>query len=235
MQDRKKTAEREEFVLTEKQVMDFLTKNPDFLVKNLKLLEKLEIPNRSSDDSVVDLQHFVIQRLREVNEGQEKLQKQLIETSRTNLTIQQYVHEAILTLLSAQSLQHLLELTATEIAVLVDVDVVSVCFEESPLLTDETRQSAIIIEPGLIDQIMGPKKNILLRSNIQGDPRIFGFASEMVRSDAYSRLDSHMTNIPRSALVFGSRNPKSFYPNQGSELLSFLTRVLELCISRWLD
>ena len=36
-------------------------------------------------------------------------------------------------------------------------------------------------------------------------------------------------------LALGSREPDTFHPGQATELLCFLTRVIERCIRSWLD
>jgi uncharacterized protein YigA (DUF484 family) len=43
------------------------------------------------------------------------------------------------------------------------------------------------------------------------------------------------STAPAGLLAFGTRHPGFFNGNQGTELLTFLARVLEHCIRGWLD
>ena len=61
-----------------------------------------------------------------------------------------------------------------------------------------------------------------------------GAAAGLVRSDALIRLDIAEA-APPTLIAFGSRQPDHFHPGQGTELLNFLARVLEITIRAWLD
>jgi uncharacterized protein YigA (DUF484 family) len=74
----------------------------------------------------------------------------------------------------------------------------------------------------------------VLRDEAVGDPEIFGPASDLVRSDALLRL--HISShAPAGLIAFGARHPGYFHAGQGTELMSFLGRVIEFGIRTWLD
>ena len=54
-----------------------------------------------------------------------------------------------------------------------------------------------------------------------------------MRSDALIRLTVGRS-APPALLVFGTRHPGYFNAGQGTELLSFLARVIEHCLRLWL-
>ena len=62
---------------------------------------------------------------------------------------------------------------------------------------------------------------------------IFGPAAGLVRSDALIRLTVGRS-APPALLAFGTRHPGYFHAGQGTELLSFLARVIEHCLRLWL-
>lgn len=221
-------------IINHKQVVEYLENNPDFFLENPEVLQKVSAPNRSNQEGVVDLQHFMIGRLQDMAKGHEKMQKELIATSRNNLSIQQCVHDAVLTMIDARSLHHLLELVTTEVAVLVDVDVIAICFERSPYFSHDIESQMTILKPGMMDKIFLKNQDILLRSHIQGDSYIYDFAAGLVRSEALSRVEIDIEGAPQGFIAFGSRDPMTFYPHQGSELLHFLTHVFESCMERWI-
>ncbi|HTR84696.1 MAG TPA: DUF484 family protein, partial [Reyranella sp.] len=59
-------------------------------------------------------------------------------------------------------------------------------------------------------------------------------ASTLVRSQALLRLQLRR-DAPQGVLAFGSRTPDKFHPGQGTELLTFLGKVVELTFRGWLD
>jgi uncharacterized protein len=54
-----------------------------------------------------------------------------------------------------------------------------------------------------------------------------------VRSEALLRMHPSI-HCPTGVLAIGSRAEGTFDPGQGTELLAFLGRVVELCIRTWL-
>ena len=64
--------------------------------------------------------------------------------------------------------------------------------------------------------------------NVTDDGKIFGEGAGLVHSAALARLrpGRHMST---GMLALGARN-SAFQPSQGTELISFLARVLERCI-----
>ncbi|MEI9985008.1 MAG: hypothetical protein WDN69_18470 [Aliidongia sp.] len=59
-------------------------------------------------------------------------QRALIATSRSNLSSQQRIHAAVLALLAATSFEQLIQTVTTDLAVLLDIDVVTLCIESRP-------------------------------------------------------------------------------------------------------
>ena len=66
------------------------------------------------------------------------------------------------------------------------------------------------------------------------DPEIFGAGAGLVHSEALLRLDIG-GKAPDALLALGSRCDGAFDDGQGTELLGFLARVLEICFRGWLN
>ena len=45
---------------------------------------------------------------------------------------------------------------------------------------------------------------------------------------------THLGPVQLFTIAFGTRHPGYFNPGQGTELLSFLARILEHCVRTWL-
>lgn len=216
------------------QVAAFLRRHPDFLAENPDLLDVLTAPARDRGEGVVDLQQAMVQRLRGELSDMTQLRDDLVATGRSNLATQSRVHEAILALLRARSFEEFVETVTTDLAVILDLDVVTIGVEQAAEgVTWKPTAGVYCLEAGSIDALMGPGGNLLLREDIVGDPAIFDGAAGLVRSDALIRLRIS-DNTPPALLALGSRQSGAFHGGQGTELLSFLSQVLEVTFRAWL-
>jgi uncharacterized protein YigA (DUF484 family) len=216
-------------------VATYLRKHPDFLAERADLLAVLTPPALRRGESVVDMQHFMLQRLRSDLARTKTQQRALIATSRSNLTSQNRIHAAVLAILAATSFEQLLQTVTTDLAVLLDVDVVTIGVESAASAQPRLRLHGIqILRRGTVDDLLGPERDTLLRADTAGDAALFGSAAGLVRSQALLRLDVS-EHAPVGLLCIGTRRPDRFHPGQGTELLSFLARVTELTIAAWLD
>ena len=95
--------------------------HPDILRRHPDLLATIEAPLREFPDAdpdggaVVDLQHAMVGRLRTELARHVKQHSELIDAGRTNQHSQARIHATVLRLLSARSLDHLLELMSTDL------------------------------------------------------------------------------------------------------------------------
>jgi uncharacterized protein YigA (DUF484 family) len=215
------------------EVMDYLGRHPDFLTAHPELLEALSMPARWSGDGVVDIQQFMLERLRGEIDSLRGCAQDVIETSRTNMSTQTRVHAAVLALLATNNFDHLLRTIAEDLPLLLDVDVVTICFEsgamvEAKLVSPPIRR----LEAGQVDCILGPDRDLALFREMDDDGTIFGGGSSLVRSAALSRLRPG-AKTPDGLLALGSRG-NAFHPGQATDLITFLGRVIERCIHRFL-
>lgn len=225
----------EETELKPRQVLRFLRENPDFLFRNPEILESLKPPFRNSGDGVIDLQHFMVERLRGDMARLRADQDDLVSTSRDNLSNQARVHKAVLALLGAPTFEQLIEVVTVDFAMLLDVDVACLCIESEGEPNRRIMAGGVhLVPPGTVEALFGRTRDVILRSDVEGDAALFAGAAGLVRSDALVRL-SVSKATPPGLLAFGTRHPGYFHPGQGTELLTFLARVLEHCVREWLD
>jgi hypothetical protein len=216
------------------QVAAYLRRHPDFLVRHPDLLDVLTPPTRDRGKGVVDLQQFMVERLRRENAELSELRNDLVATGRSNLAIQSRVHEAILALLRAGSFEEFVETITTDLAVILDLDVVTIGVERAAEGAGWKPVAGVyFLKAGSIDSLLGRSANLLLREDIAGDPAIFDGAAGLVRSDALIRL-AIGDKAPPALLALGSRQAGTFHAGQGTELLSFLSQVLEVSFRAWL-
>jgi uncharacterized protein len=219
------------------EVAAYLRRHPDFLASRPDLVTVLAPPERDLGDGVVDMQRFMVERLRADVARLKLVQRKLISTSRNNLTSQGRVHAAVLALLGATSFEHLITVITDELTMLLDIDAVGLCVESSQHGAGQLPSNTAgvqMLEPGSADELLG-NTHVLLRSDVIGDPALFGpQASSLLRSDALVRLKVSR-HAPAGLLALGARRPGVFHPGQGTELLVFLGQVIEHLIRAWLD
>lgn len=220
------------------QVADFLRGHPGFLAefldRNPQLLHRIAPPAAERGDGVVDLSTFMVSRLRAEVKRLTARMSEVVQTSRSNLSAQALVHEAALSLLEAGSLEELIDVVTADLAMMLSVDVATLCVEtdESPAPPART-PGVYLLEAGAVDQLLGRNADCRLDSRIVGHPALFGHAAGLVRSQALLRI--HVgRDAPEGLLALGTRDEAHFDPSQSSELLCFLARVLAGAIRQWM-
>jgi uncharacterized protein len=216
---------------TADEVADYLARHPDFFTDRPQLLSAMAAPARWSGDGVVDMQRYLLERTRVEITDLRDCAQEVIETSRSNMSVQTRTHAAALALIAAPDLDHLLRMVSEDLPLLLDLDVVAIGFEEaSPPLAGLVAAEVRRMPQGKVDALLGADRNVLLMKAIEDDGTLFGSAAGLVRSAALSRLRPG-DRVPAGLVAFGSR-AATFGPNQGTELIHFLTRVLESCLHR---
>ncbi len=220
-------------------VANWLRDHPDFLTRHPDLLEILTPPAKHSGNGVADLQQFMLAKLQTKLSTTLQSQESLVAATRVNMSTQSMVHEAVLALLDATTFEHLIHIATQDCAELLDVDVITLCVEASPApaampLPRVTTNGVVVLRPGDVDALIGGSHDVILREDSRDSDVIFGPAAELVRSDALVRL-RFGPNAPAGLLALGSREVGKFHNGQGTELLSFLARVLERNVRQWLD
>jgi uncharacterized protein len=221
-------------VIGGREVLAYLREHPNFLERYPEALRLLRPPSRQTADGVVDFQHFMLERLRRDLARLRDEQHSLIATSRGNLASQCRVHKGVLTMLRAASFEQLLQTVTTDLAVLIDVDIVTLGIESATSPTTRLPVTGIhLLRAGTVEALLGPTRDVLLCTDIRGDPALYGGAAGLVRSQALLRL-SFGGSAPAGLLCIGTRRPDTFHPGLGTELLSFLARTLEIRVAQWL-
>jgi uncharacterized protein YigA (DUF484 family) len=221
--------------LTDARVAAYLRDNPEFLSRYPDVLRMLAAPEREFGDGVTDMQTAMIGQLRNEIARLNARQDEIILTSRANLNTQSRVHECVIALLAAKSFEQAIQIVTTDFAVMLDLDIVTLCVETEEDAAAALRMTGLrMLAPGAVEATMGENKRVRLRSDAVADPEIFGGGAALVRSAAFIRLKiSDYT--PPALIAFGARRPGKFHAGQGTELLNFLGRVVEHDVRLWLS
>jgi len=217
-------------------VADYLAQNPAFLDDHPELVEVLVPPSERTGRNVLDMQRFMVTRMQRTLGQVKERQGEIVAATRSNLSSLSRIHAAVLALYEPSTFHHLVDVITTEVAEILEVDVVTICVEsadsEPGRLASTT--GVIIVEPGTVDDLIGRGQDATLRDEIDSDNIVFGGASTLVKSDALVRLNIGQ-KVPPALLAMGSRSETRFVPTQGTELLTFLGLALSRRMREWLE
>lgn len=212
-------------------VAAFLMRNPSFFIEHPDVLDCVELPDRFVTGGVVDFQRYQLQRRESEIDELRTCAQDVIETSRSNMSIQTRTHASILALLHASTVEQLYRIVSDDLPILLDVDVAVVGFEPSThanvtILSEYLRT----LPPGTVDAIVGADQDVQLYREFWDDGVVFGSAAGLVKSAAISRIKPGVA-MPNGLIALGARD-NTFAPGQGTELFSFLARVIEASVMR---
>jgi uncharacterized protein len=220
--------------LSAEAVANYLRGHPTFLVDNPSLLSVLTPPEFAAGDRVVDMQRFMVERLRGENAALKIREQSLLAAAESNAVGHIKVQHAALTVLAACNLEHFIEIVTREMPPILDVEAIALCVESRLALAGSSCAGVMAIEPGTADSLLGDGADVALQSRCAGDERLFGRAAGRVRSVALVRLVFGGT-APNGLLALGSGDEDGFAPGQATDLLGFLARILEHGVRRWFD
>lgn len=223
----------DESISTE-EVIAFLRDNPKFLQQNPEVCDFLVPPQNGDGRKVKDFQSFLIQRLKNDKEQVMEKTQEIVENARNNMNNQQRIHKVVLRLLEARNFEEFIHIITMDLSAMLDTDISVLVVESNGHDIPHIHTSGIRVLPeGTIDKWMEGKET-LLQSEIAGIEAIYGGGATLVQSQALLRVNI-CPDTPPAILAFGSRDPMMFQDGQGTEMVSFLARVVERCFRSWLN
>jgi len=213
----------------------YLERHPEFFRQRPELLAGMEPPDRyGSENAVVDFQRFQIDRRNDELDELRNCAQEVIETSRTNMTVQTRTHAAVVAMMHTREFEQLARIVVDDLPLMLDVDVVSLGFEPSATPMPSMVSSNVRTLPAdTVDIIVGGEQDVTLYKDFMDDGTVFGSAASLVQSAACARVRPGV-RLPVGLLALGSRG-LVFQPGQGTELISFLARVVEACMMRVME
>jgi hypothetical protein len=223
--------------LTAEDVAAFLMDHPDFLARRPDLLRYLLAPTGPEmGQGIVDLRERILEKLRgEVGRLSDQ-QQLLVDTTRANMMNLRRVHAAVLHLLSCRGLEAMVQAITGDLAVLLDLDGAALVVEqpEGPIASIGPAGLGMA-RHGTINRVMG-RADVALQSDILGSVEVWGHQAGLIRSQALVRLRLGGGEEAAPALLaFGSAEPDTFHSGQATDLLLFLSGVVERVIAAYLD
>lgn len=208
-------------------VAEYLRRNPSFLVDNPDLVVILTPPDFRHGEDVIDMQRFMLNSLQKHIQSLTNREKKFLAIAEDRIAGLGRVQDCAMVLLKANTLGELARAIRSDIPELLHIETARLCLEK-----DETAGGAQILAPDVADELIGRKNQVALLEE-SGDSRaLVGMDKADVNSMALARL-SAADGSPCGMLVLGAAEADGFNPRQGTDLLSFLARVIESCLRRW--
>ena len=224
-------AEARQPELREADVVAYLRRNPRILLDNPDLLGALAPDTRfEAETVVVDMQRFVVERLRRQVDEMKVASDRLFTTTRSNMSLVERTMECALALLYARDYNELAQILHDDLPVHLGIDAVSIGFETDALPVDASH-IVKALPRGSIDQLVG-EESTRIRPDTQGEAAIYGSAAGLVRSDALVVLPEG-EGLPLGLFAVGCRAANHFEIGQGTELIAFLAHVSRYAVGRW--
>jgi uncharacterized protein YigA (DUF484 family) len=215
--------------LREQDVIAYLRRNPKLLAAHPELIA----PDSrfETDTIVVDMQRFVVERLRRQVDDLKASSDRLVTNTRSNMSLVERTLECALALLYARDFAELGQILNDDLPAHLGVDAIGIAFETRQIPAD-SGQIVKMLPPGLVDQLMGGEGLARIRPDIDGDAALYGSAAGIVRSDALIAL-AEGEGLPNGIFAVGCRTPNHFEEGQGTELIAFLAHVTRYAVGRW--
>ncbi len=217
--------------LREADVIAYLRRNPHILLGNPDLLAAIAPDTRFETDTVVvDMQRFVVDRLRRQVDDLKAASDRLVNTTRSNMSLVERTMECALALMYARDFNELAQILHDDLPVHLGVDAVSIGFETDSLPI-EASHMVKMLPRGAVDALLGDETT-KIRPETEGEALLYGSAAGLVRSDALVALPEG-EGLPAGLFAVGCRSVQHFEDGQGTELIAFLGHVTRYAVGRW--
>jgi len=206
-------------------VIDYLTANPDFFVRNEEVLAELRIPHARGE--AVSLVERQIQLLRKRHADCNQQLLDLVAVARENELLGDRMHRLTLALVGADTFDELISVLQDELFDHFQADAVELrLFSSGELDVTDSPDAAVLEQIGRFLQEGRPACGHLERAQLEF---IFGPLADSVKSTAIIPLrDEDSAGI----LAIGSRSPERFSADKGILFLKRLAELLNQCLRR---
>jgi uncharacterized protein YigA (DUF484 family) len=204
---------------SEQDIVDYLSEHPDFFVKHPALLATIKIPHESG--RAVSLIERQVEVLRNQLKDHQRQQEQWVEVAKQNDALQARMHRLTLELIDAATFDEVLTALEDELHGGFQADAVELRLFSASQLNDHLDQK-LPNHSATFENFFKHNRPIcgaLVRGQLD---YIFGAGGAEIASAALIPLRSEGV---LGLLAIGSRDPKRFRPQQGTD---FLTRLGEI-------
>jgi uncharacterized protein len=220
--------------ITAEDVVDYLSKNPDFFKDHPELLSQIEVPHTGSGIAV-SLVERQVHVLREQNQQASKQLHELIEIARQNEELARRMHKLALTLMDAAEPKEIFSTLYDNLRKNFHADKVAVRLFADPAFIDTYAGVEFAGknagEKTLFKTIIDKLEPLCGRMKHQQQVFLFGDDGNEIASSVMVPLHGPGWG---GILSIGSFDPARFQPGMGVELLANMGEVLSFIIKPWI-
>ncbi len=221
-------------------VKAYLRAHPYALEEDRELLRLLTPPEHRRGHNVVDLQSFMIERLRTQAVEREAREDRIRQAIAADALDERRVQKAALALCAARSFEALISVITNDLAPALGASVVVLNIERPAGASSGIELAAVraggpiqMIAQGAVERLLGPGGDV--KAGIPGsDAPMFPRTKGPVRSFVAMRL-AFAPAAPHGLLAIGSKTTGRFAKSTGLHRYVFLARLVESGIKLWLD
>jgi uncharacterized protein YigA (DUF484 family) len=206
--------------LTEAQVARYLSEHPDFFLRNPSILREIQIPHESG--KAVSLIEKQLEMLRSEIQGYQGQRDELIKVANENEALQARMHRLTLELINAGTFDEVLNALEDELHDDFQADAVELRLFSATQLNEHLDQD-LPDHSATFENFFNHNKPICGPLTQHQIDYIFGAEGDEIVSAALIPLKSEGV---LGLLAIGSRDPRRFLPDQGTEFLSRLGEII---------
>ncbi|HET8611559.1 MAG TPA: DUF484 family protein [Sphingomonas sp.] len=162
----------------------------------------------------------------------EEANRDLIAFARGHSGAVSAIHAAVLTVIEADGLEHLIHIVTQDWPDILGVDAVALALHVGETGLRADANGLQFVDRRVIARAIRGVDGVVLRGVERGHP-LFGPAASLIRAEALVVLDNPLP-LPCGMLALGQRAATRFETRHGSELLGFLGATLARSVGRWL-
>lgn len=212
-----------------KQVADYLRENPGFFNEETELVAELEIPHPCGN--AVSLLERQINVLRDQNRDLKRKLMELVQVARDNDRSNERMHQLILDMMSARTLEQVVDTMNDHLQGEFNADTVSIHLFELP--ADQARESGIQRidrenkELSQFDNFFSSTRPLVGRLKQEQLDYLFGDQAPALASAALIPLGQ---DASLGMLAIGSSEANRFQPGMGTLFLTHLGEIMGCCL-----
>jgi uncharacterized protein YigA (DUF484 family) len=215
--------------ISEGEILSYLDKHPDLLMKHPGLLERLQIPHNTGE-GMVSLIERQVGVLRDKNRLLEERLLVLVSNAQQNEEITEKLHQYNLQLSSALNIEDLLQNATDELQSLFDL--AAVCIHIKPEYQHDSQQAPTLTEKtftALFDTLGNDSCSCHTALDDELLSSLFGDEASAVKSCALLALDTpHRVGL----IALGACERERFSPQIGTLILSRLGEQFSAALKR---
>lgn len=206
---------------SEKDVLAYLTRRPDFFMKHPTLLDELKL--KRTEGNVTSLNTVRATRKEQQTDKLKLQQQRLYNTARNNENTAQSIFACVAVLASISTLAQFRTFIQTTLKNELDL-----CATRFLLISDKTTATTLAH-----DDINALTQTAVTPRTLQDvtDRALYGTTGKLMKSDLLLTL-TNAENQPTALIALASKEETRFHAGQSLELATFLTEVLSATLTR---